>query len=75
MEKFLMIVQLVPAVIQLMKSIEEAIPGQGQGAAKIAAVRQILEVTVDSFNQVWPALEKVIAALVSVFNATGVFKK
>ena len=75
MKTFLLIVQLIPAVIALVKEIESVIPQTGQGAAKLTAVREILEVTVEGFTEIWPALEKVISSLITLFNTTGVFKK
>lgn len=75
MEKIFMIVKLIPAVIELMKAIEEAIPGQGNGEKKLAAVRGVLESTVEGFNNLWPSIEKIIPVLVSTFNAVGIFKK
>lgn len=75
MEKVLIIARLIPVLIDVIKAIEEAIPGQGKGEAKLTAVRGILEVTVEGFNQLWPSLEKVIQVLVATFNAVGVFKK
>lgn len=75
MEKVLIIAKLIPALIDVIKAIEEAIPGQGKGEAKLAAVRGILENTVDEFSKLWPSLEKVIQVLVATLNAVGVFKK
>ena len=72
--------ELLPIVIGLMVAIEEAIPGQGQGEQKLAAVREILEAT-DEFsgtstvNSIWPLLSKVIGIVVGVFNTTKVFNK
>lgn len=75
MEKIIVIARLIPAIIEVIKAIEEAIPGQGKGEAKLAAVRGILESTVEGFNQLWPSLEKVVKVLVETFNTVGVFKK
>lgn len=69
MNKILMIVQLLPMLIELIKSVEAAIPGQGKGEQKLVMIRQILEVTDDTVAQLWPTLEKVIAVLVKTFNA------
>lgn len=69
MNKLLVIVQLIPMLIDLIKSVEAAIPGQGKGEQKLAMIRQILEVTDDAVGQLWPTLEKVIAILVKTFNA------
>lgn len=67
--------KLIPALIELIKAIEEAIPGQGKGEQKLAAVRAIVEQTYEKGVDAWPSLEKVISVLVGLFNATGVFKK
>ena len=75
MEKILLIAKLIPVIIELIKAIEDAIPGQGKGEAKLAAVRGILEATVEGFSNLWPSLEKIIPVLVSTFNAVGSFKK
>jgi len=75
MKTFLLVVQLIPAIIALVKQIEEVIPQSGQGAAKVTAIRQILEASYDGFQEIWPSLEKVIASIVNLFNITGVFKK
>ena len=75
MDKLIMIARLIPVIIDIMKAIEEAIPGEGKGEQKLIAVRGILENTVDGFNQLWPSVEKVVKVLVGVFNSTGIFKK
>ena len=75
MEKILLIARLIPAIIDIMKAVEDAIPGQGQGEKKLAAVRGILESTVEGFNNLWPNVEKIIPIVVSALNAAGVFKK
>jgi len=69
------ILQLIPALIAAVKAIEEAIPGQGKGEQKLAAIRAIVEQVSDEAIKLWPTLEKVIGILVTTFNATGVFKK
>ena len=86
MTQFLTIARLVlgllPLLLDAVRAIEAAMPASGQGAAKLAIIRSTLEATfnvagdaVATFDQVWPALEKTVAAVVGVFNTTGVFKK
>lgn len=75
MEKILAVAKLLPVLIQIMKSIEEAIPGQSKGEAKLAAVRGIMETVDGAVAELWPTVEKVIGVLVKVFNSTGVFGK
>jgi len=75
MKVFLMVMQIIPALIAAMRAIEEAIPGQGKGEEKLTAIREIVEVSHEEAGVIWPILEKVIARLVAVFNRTGVFGK
>lgn len=69
------VLSLIPALIAAIKAIEEAIPGQGQGEAKLAAVREIIETVYGQAFSLWPTLKSVIDILVSTFNKTGVFQK
>lgn len=75
MDKILAVAKLLPVLIQIIKSIEEAIPGQSKGEAKLAAVRGIMETVDSTIGELWPTVEKIIGVLVKVFNATGVFSK
>lgn len=75
MNTFVTIMQLVPAIIAAMKAIEEAIPGQGAGEQKLAALRGMLETIDGSYKSMWPQISGVIGVLVNLFNSTGVFKK
>jgi hypothetical protein len=79
-----LVAKLLPLLIMAIKAVEEAIPGQGKGEAKLASVRAIMEsalffvsVSEESpkFEQVWPALEKTTKGLVNAFNTIGEFKK
>lgn len=70
-----LIVGLLPLLIELVKAIEAAIPQQGAGAAKLTAVRDMLTALVPAVDTMWPAVETIVAALVKLFNATGVFKR
>ena len=67
------ILNLIPALITAMKAIEEAIPGQGKGEDKLAAIRAILEATNAQIGALWPTIQTVIGILVSLFNKTGTF--
>ena len=72
MDKILLIIKLIPALIELLKTIELLVPGQGKGEQKLAAVRQILEVTDSSLNSVWPTIANTITVLVSIMNSSKV---
>lgn len=69
------LLQLIPSIIAAIKALEEAIPGKGQGEAKLAAIREILESVSGQVATLWPFIEKAISVLVALFNATGVFTK
>lgn len=75
MQTVLTILQLIPSIIKVIQAIEEALPQAGIGAEKLAAIRQMLEVTYQGITDVWPILEKVISILVDLFNKTGVFEQ
>ena len=67
------LLKLLPSIITAIKAIEEAIPGKGEGEAKLAAIREILESINGQVASMWPFIEKAIAVLVSLFNKTGTF--
>ena len=69
------LLQLLPAIIAAIKAIEEAIPGQGQGEMKLAAIREILESVSGQVTTLWPFIEKAIGVVVALFNRAGVFAK
>lgn len=69
------ILSLIPAIIDAIKAIEAAIPGEGQGEQKLAAIRAIIEQVYDKASDLWPSIEKTITVLVGLFNNLGVFKK
>ncbi len=69
------LLQLLPAIITAIRAIEEAIPGNGQGEAKLAAIREILESVSGQVVTLWPYIEKAISVLVGLFNKTGTFTK
>ncbi len=75
MKTFLAVVQMLPTLITLIKQIEEVVPTSGQGTAKLALVREIVEASYTNMMEIWPLVEKAVAALVTFFNATGLFKK
>jgi hypothetical protein len=69
------ILLMLPFLIEAIKALEEAIPGQGKGEQKLAAVRALLEIVYPPAEEIMPTIERVIGILVSTFNATGVFRK
>lgn len=70
-----LIIQLIPYILELIKVVEAQIPEQGQGKAKLAFIRESLTAVYPDIVNVWGMVEKIITASVTLFNATGAFKK
>lgn len=75
MDKLLTILKILPALIIAIKAVEDAIPGEGKGEAKLRLVRETIESVDASISALWPVLAGVIANIVRTLNETGVFKK
>ena len=75
MDKILGVYKLIPVIIELIKAIEQAIPGESKGEAKLVAVREILEIVDVGTKNLWPQISLIISVLVKTFNTTGVFSK
>ncbi len=76
------VLALLPVIIDAEKAIESAFPVGGQGAAKLQAIRNIIEAAYNTvadatvtFDKLWPAIQSAIGAVVSLGNSTGLFKK
>ena len=69
------ILSLVPEIIKAITAIEDAIPGQGKGEQKLAAIRGIIEASYEQATSIMPIIERVIGVLVNTFNAVGSFRK
>lgn len=73
---------LLPIIIDAIKAIEAAFPEGSNGQHKLEVVKTTVQSAMDvatdvivPFEQVWPVLQGMIAAIVSAFNALGVFTK
>jgi hypothetical protein len=75
MKTALMVLQIIPSLIAAIASLESFLPKDGAGAQKLALLKTILTSSYDGLTEVWPAIEKIVAALVSTANSLGVFKK
>ena len=76
------ILTLLPLLIETVRVIEQALPQSGTGAQKLALIRDTIQSaytiatdTTVQFEAMWPAINTVVTAIVSLFNSTGVFKK
>ena len=79
------IIQIFPLVVELVRTIEQAMPLKGAGAQKLDLLKGILEdayQTMTSEDKKTLSLERLVLAAVSIanrlvgyFNTTGVFPK
>ena len=77
-----LIISMLPIIIEAVRAVEDAIPGNGKGEQKLAMVRGALEAAYEmasdidvTFVQIWPQVQKIIVSIVEAFNSAGVFKK
>lgn len=76
------IISLLPLIIQAVQAIEGALPEGGNGTAKLAVLKSVLEnafkLSSDmsiQFETLWTAISSVAGEVVKLFNAAGTFKK
>lgn len=75
MKYALMLLQLVPVLMDIMRKLEEIMPESHKGALKLEMLRTILAETYPAAMEMWGAIEKIVAVLVTLFNTHGLFKK
>lgn len=79
---FKLLLTLFPLIIDAVKAVEAAVPTGGQGSIKLGMIRELLAAAYSSggavaqtFEDIWPAVSKTVAGVVTAFNAAGVFKR
>ncbi len=73
------VMSLLPLIIQTINELEKAFPVSGAGAQKLDVLKTVLkgadEIAEDTkdgtFDQMWPAIVKIVTALVSLKKQTG----
>lgn len=80
----MLLMQLIPSIIQIVREIEKAIPQKGQGSAKLALVLDTVNVAAHASTETVKAIEgrdlngavtNIVGAVVSTLNAVGAFNK
>lgn len=73
---------LIPNILTIIKSLEEALPTPGNGASKLVALKELLAAAYNAitdikpnFESLWPIIEKIVAAAVGFYNSVGIFRK
>jgi phage-related minor tail protein len=69
------VLQLIPTILEIIKAVETQIPASGMGKEKLEFVKNVLSTAYPQVVEIWGMVEKIIAASVTLFNATGAFKK
>ena len=74
--------KLGTTVVEIVKLIEETIPDDGAGKEKLAAFDLMLKAALEkaddideSFDRLQPVAHDIVGAVVTLFNATGLFKR
>lgn len=75
MKTLLIILQIFPLLLEVLRSVEKAIPEPGMGKEKLQLVEQTMTIAYDGVSEIWPTVQAIITKIVDVFNSTGVFKK
>jgi hypothetical protein len=75
MKNFLLFLQLLPHIAQVVKSFEYLLPDGGKGAAKLAALRQLIEIGGAAISSMWPAIETATGIMVDLMNMGGKSKE
>ncbi len=74
MDKIKLIINLLPLLVSIIKSVESAIPEKGQGATKLAMIKEILIAADSTIAAIWPIIDMAISAIVKAMNSSGSFK-
>lgn len=82
LQRAILLLGMMSTLIAAIKAVEEAIPGQGNGEQKLAAVRAALEAAyagatdaAGEFEKIWPSIQSIVKTLVGIFNVKGIFRK
>jgi hypothetical protein len=69
-------------VVEIVKLIEETIPDDGAGKAKLAAFDVMLKAAIEkaddideSFDKLQPVAHDIVNTVITLFNTIGVFKR
>jgi hypothetical protein len=74
METLVTILRLMPLVIQTVRAVEELVPVQGQGKAKLDMVLGVVNDSTQDAQTIAPVVARVVGRIVDLCNATGVFQ-
>jgi hypothetical protein len=73
-EKIMTVLSLFPAIITAVRAIEEAIPGSGNGKAKLGVILNSVLAVDEAAKTMVPVITSVVGVVVAGLNTAGVFK-
>lgn len=66
---------LIPTILDVIKAVEAQIPETGKGKEKLEFLKNVLTTAYPQVVEIWGMVEKIVTAAVTLYNATGTFKK
>lgn len=84
MKFFLLLLQMIPAIIGIVRQIETAIPAKGKGAAKLDLVLKTVNTAAQASSETVAAIQgndlnsavtSIVNATVATMNNVGAFKQ
>ncbi len=73
--KIMTVLSLMPTVIAAVRSVEEAIPGTGNGKTKLKMILDVILAVSEEAVGLIPVITSMIGVIVAGMNAVGAFKK
>ena len=74
MKTLLLVLQLGPALIELISAVEKFFPESGKGKEKLELLKSILTTAYSEITELMPIIEKVVELVVDFANKIGAFK-
>ena len=79
MQLLLQFLQILPALIQVVIHVEQAVTAQGAGVSKLELIKLAIQTVAEQektipSDKLIPLVEKYVGGVVTVLNKTGVFK-
>lgn len=75
MNTFISILNIVPALLRVIVSVEECFPQAGAGKEKLGMVKDIMTAAYSGIASLLPAIEQIVTVVVSFANSIGAFKR
>lgn len=74
-ETIKLVLQVLPLIITVTQQLEAQFPESGLGKLKMSLVIETIRASLSGSQELLPVINKVVDAVVTVFNTFGIFKK